>query len=263
MNVERPIILKLGGGAITHKDKLFSVDYESLRSIAEDIGKFLSERDHPLLIVHGGGSFGHPIAKKYLDSGGLSSEAFVEIEDAMRELNNIVVREFRRASIRAQSFQTSSHFITRRGEVYKMWVEPIIEALSRGIIPVLYGDVVIDISEGYSILSGDTIAALMIRELRSMKGYFATSVDGVYEDGYSKLVENLELRRGELDLNLGFGEVRGLDVTGGMYRKLVELSKYCPSGVEVVIFNGKTPGNVYKALKYGRPPKSTTIRILG
>lgn len=258
-----PIVIKIGGGAITFKDKPFSIDSKSLKSISRDISKYLEEYENPLLIVHGGGSFGHPVAKKYLDKGGFTVEAFLEVGEAMKELNRIVVRELRSSGVNAYGFQTSSHFILRSGEVCEMWIDPIIEALKRGVTPVLYGDIVVDVLEGYSILSGDTVASIMIRELKCKRGYFATSVDGVYEDGRSRIVEELVIDKRSRELKLKFEKTRELDVTGGMYKKLLEISKYCPENVEVVIFNGKTPGNVYKVLREGKLSKSTIVKIKG
>ena len=52
-------ILKLGGSVITHKDEYFSPHNENIERLAEEIKKSSSKS---LVIIHGAGSFGHPVA---------------------------------------------------------------------------------------------------------------------------------------------------------------------------------------------------------
>ena len=55
------VVIKWGGGLITHKDQLCTVKLEIIRSLAEVCSKISKK----LVIVHGAGSFGHLKAKKY------------------------------------------------------------------------------------------------------------------------------------------------------------------------------------------------------
>ncbi len=56
------LILKLGGSVVTHKDEYMSVHTGNIKRLAEEIAEVDA---YPLVIVHGGGSFGHPVAKKH------------------------------------------------------------------------------------------------------------------------------------------------------------------------------------------------------
>ena len=55
------VVVKLGGGLITHKDKLCTVNSDVLESLA----KQLSKSSKRLVIIHGAGSFGHLKAREY------------------------------------------------------------------------------------------------------------------------------------------------------------------------------------------------------
>ena len=62
MNDSRPIILKIGGSAITDKTGELAAKTEIINRLAEEIKR--ADLDN-LIMVHGGGSFGHPTAAKY------------------------------------------------------------------------------------------------------------------------------------------------------------------------------------------------------
>ena len=62
MSVSRPIILKIGGSAITDKTGELAAKTEIINRLAEEIKR--ADLDN-LIVVHGGGSFGHPNALKY------------------------------------------------------------------------------------------------------------------------------------------------------------------------------------------------------
>ena len=60
------IIIKLGGSLITNKNIPFSVDYNSINNIIKQIKNFYEQNTNSkLILVHGGGSFGHPMALNY------------------------------------------------------------------------------------------------------------------------------------------------------------------------------------------------------
>ena len=77
-------ILKLGGSVITHKDKFFSPNHDNIVRLAKEVA---ISKQKSLIIVHGGGSFGHPVAKKYAISEGLKNSnqliGFSETHQAM------------------------------------------------------------------------------------------------------------------------------------------------------------------------------------
>ena len=72
MSQSRPIILKIGGSVVTDKDGELAAKTEVINRIAEEIKR--ADIDN-LILVHGGGSFGHPTAKKYGIKEGLKDPA--------------------------------------------------------------------------------------------------------------------------------------------------------------------------------------------
>ena len=68
-------VLKLGGSVITVKDKAMTADHDRIRRLSEEIK---AAWPLPLVLVHGGGSFGHPVAKKYRLTEGYKSERQVD-----------------------------------------------------------------------------------------------------------------------------------------------------------------------------------------
>ena len=55
------ILIKLGGSIITNKEKPLSARKKTIDSILKQIGKI----KEPVIIVHGGGSYGHYWSVKY------------------------------------------------------------------------------------------------------------------------------------------------------------------------------------------------------
>ena len=55
------ILIKLGGSIITNKEKPLS----ARRKTIENLSKSLRKIDEPIIIVHGGGSYGHYWSVKY------------------------------------------------------------------------------------------------------------------------------------------------------------------------------------------------------
>ena len=55
------MIIKLGGSVITFKDKPLSANYKAIENISHILKRVIS----PLIIVHGGGSYGHYWSVKF------------------------------------------------------------------------------------------------------------------------------------------------------------------------------------------------------
>jgi len=53
------ILLKLGGSLLTDKNKPFSIREDVVKSAVRQV----IEANKKIILIHGGGSFGHPLAK--------------------------------------------------------------------------------------------------------------------------------------------------------------------------------------------------------
>ena len=258
-------IVKLGGSLITDKRRPFKVRTKVLRRLSSEIKEVLDKSKTKIILIHGGGSFGHYVASKYVGRE-ITSHGFTEIHEAMIRLNSIVLKYLRKEGVLAETVHTSSAFTLNNGRISVANIETIKGMLDKGITPLLYGDVVYDVSKGFGILSGDTLAAYLANTLNAEMIVFATNVNGVYrryppKRGLRDLIRVIDLRK--LDLELRASKSLRYDVTGGMMFKLIELKRYigCRKKVKVFIINGMRKGFL-KNILLGRDVKfKTEIRV--
>ncbi|ASJ04081.1 isopentenyl phosphate kinase [Thermococcus barossii] len=252
------IIVKVGGSVFSDKKgKPENFEGATVRSIAREISKFYPRKS--FIVVHGGGSFGHPEAKKYGIREGLPEDwktanfrriGFTETHQAMLRANARFIEEFVRENLPAFSVSTSSVFITENGEVAYGDLEVVERLLELRFIPVLFGDVSVDLAKGIDILSGDQIITYLAKMLEPEKVVFLMDVDGVYDGkpGEGSLVQSLA--RDEIDslLERLRCTASGTDVTGGICNKLEEAKKIAEHS-EVWFVNGKVPGRLSGAIR--------------
>jgi len=257
-------ILKLGGSIITEKDKPFTPNIQVIERLAKEIFEANSK---PLIIIHGGGSYGHPVAKKYHIAKGFKDDSqllgFSETHEAMMTLNSLLIRSLLEYNLPAFSLSPSSFIITRKCRIQKFDEEILKIALKLGFIPVLYGDAVFDIELGFTILSGDQLAAALAIKLNADRIIMGIDVDGLYDsdpkrNASAHLITDISLKDlVKLIRHVDTSQVP--DVTGGMLGKLLELKIAVKHGVDTFIVNGLLPNNIYKALK-GEEFVGTRIR---
>ncbi|MDH5770397.1 MAG: isopentenyl phosphate kinase [Candidatus Bathyarchaeota archaeon] len=247
-------VLKLGGSVITVKEKASTPDTRAIRRLSREIARACCKS---MIMVHGGGSFGHFVASKYKIKEGYTNPeqlfGFSKTRQKMVALNKLVVDALINNNIPAASVQSSACFLTEEGRVSYISLEPIIGFLKLNLIPVLYGDAVLDTKLGFTILSGDQIASKLAIALKSERIILGVDVDGLYTsdpklDLEAKLIEKISLRELKKMLTK-IGGARTPDVTGGMLGKMVEIIPAIERGIKVSIINAKKPGRIYKALK--------------
>lgn len=240
------IILKLGGSVVTDKSRPFSFREEVVRRLAEEIRDSDVEG---LLIVHGGGAFGHPVASEYGIEDGLNEPGqlmgVAKTRAAMAELNQRIVEVLVECGIPAVSIQTSAVFECRDKRIYSGRIEPVRDFLGIGAVPVLYGDVVVDRSLGVCILSGDQIVAYLAERLKPEQVILATDVDGVL-DKNGRVIERVNDANAPSAIEASF--VPEGDVTGGMKGKIEELLELAKRGVSSVIVNALVEDRLKNAL---------------
>ncbi len=247
------ILLKLGGSLLTDKNKPFSLREDILESCLNQI----IESKKAIILIHGGGSFGHPIAKKYQISQGLNDSIKNQIiglsktHKAMNEFNSIIINKMLDNGRSAISVQPSSIFIQDFNEIIFKSIDPIEKMLDLGIIPVLYGDILLSWDSSFTILSGDQIILKLcekIQKYKISKVIFAIEEDGIYiEDNGNKRLA-LKLKSNDLT-NLKMAELdQKIDVTGGIKGKLEAIKEIIKFNIPVQIINGIKNKNILKAL---------------
>ncbi len=263
MSQTQPTILKIGGSVITDKSGELAARTEVINRLSEEIQRANVKN---LMIVHGGGSFGHPTAQKYGIKDGLKEEAqkvgFAETHHVMTVLNGLVMDALVWHNIPAVSVTPSSCVITENGRI-KFFEDTILKMLLKmGFVPVLYGDATLDEKLGFTVLSGDQIVAHLARKFNACKIVIGVDTDGLC-DADPKVNKNAKsyahLTLEELKKIMPkLGKSTAADVTGGMLGKITELVPAIEQGIPVTITNAAKPNRVYKAL-IGEAVEGTVI----
>ena len=135
-----------------------------------------------------------------------------------------------------------------------------------GMTPVLGGDIMVDTKMGYSVCSGDVIAAHLPSELNADRLIFATDVDGIYtkdpkKDKNAKLLREINLEN--MDKLARLTGSAFTDVTSGMAGKIgvVKTYKRDLEGAEIVILSMLEEGNLRAYMKNMKDAKFTKIKI--
>lgn len=234
-------ILKIGGSILTDKSQELKARPDVILRLAMEI----SERPEGLVLVHGAGSFGHIPAKRWGLPLSFSREGLRETHSSVCRLTDMILDALAKAGVESLPVHPLSCLLLRDGRIDRFFQDGIREMLKDGIVPVLHGDVAMDSNRGAGIVSGDQLVAYLAVSMMPEVVALGSDVDGVLVSGrpLSSLIrEELSLFGKEI------GASAGVDVTGGMRGKLEELLDLADRGIESVIFNAGTPGNVPLAL---------------
>ncbi|MFA4639508.1 isopentenyl phosphate kinase [Pyrococcus kukulkanii] len=242
------MIIKIGGSVLSDKTRKFHFRAEVVKRIAYELSRFFPEEK--FIVVHGGGSFGHPLAQKFGIREGLrdysSRHGFIVTHLAMLDLTSRVAKCFLENSLPAFPISSSSIFITENGRIVRGSLQVVRGAIEREFIPLLFGDVSFDLKKGIEIVSGDEIILHLAKEFKPEKVIFLMDVDGIY-DRYPGGQLLREIKVSDLE-NLKVQGSAGIDVTGGIRKKLEvakELTRYTQ---EVWFVNGLIKDRLSEAI---------------
>ena len=265
------IFLKLGGSLITDKTRPYTPRLDILADLARQILAAQQARPELALVLgHGSGSFGHVAAKEYKTREGLPPSrshpilidngvrprggywfGFSEVWLQASALNRFVVEALREAGVSALALAPVSAVTARDGKVSRWDLNPLKSALSAGLVPVVYGDVVFDEARGGTILSTEDLFEHLARELRPARILLAGLEGAVWADFPERAIRVEKITPASFnEVRAGVGQSHGADVTGGMeskVRQMLDLAVEIP-GLTAQIFSGEKPGNLQKAL---------------
>lgn len=236
-------LIKLGGSVVTFKEKPLTANIDAI----DGISRALAQLGVPVIIVHGGGSFGHYWSVKYdmhtkpanYDIHGVSI-----VHESMIALNQIIVSSMIRVGLNPYGMPPSALTTGHKPIVAKI---KDIDAMAHSkVIPVTFGDIVYFGGTKYSILSGDALMTILARVLRPLRIIFATNVDGIYKDRASRELVN-EIQVEDKRRSIEFFKTSDIDATGGMQRKVTEAFKIASHGMDVVMINGLLPERIIEA----------------
>ncbi len=258
-------IVKLGGSVITHKNlSPPTVNRENLFRIAQE----LKTSTESLIVILGGGAHGHQAAHKY-GFGDLSIppqllQGIISIRHNMSVLSLAVEEILNEAGVHGvvlPPFLVAS--LNNKG-IVNFQTSLFQKAIQSGFTIITHGDVCFDESLGASILSGDTIAVYLAKELKATSLYIGTDVDGVLEEDPKTNPEAVHIEiidATNIDSVLDkAGPSSATDVTGGMEKKLVDIFTLSGLAIDIAIFNLGVPGRLSTLLS-GKTPPCTRIRL--
>jgi isopentenyl phosphate kinase len=213
------VVLKLGGSVVTEKDRDETVATDRLTDLAATI----ADSDvSDLVVVHGGGSFGHPHAAEHgvsSSEGTRSAEAVCDIAAAMEELNRAVVGALADAGVPAVPVHPfAAGFRDEDGDLH-LPTDQVAAMRDEGFVPVLHGDVLTTVGEGATIVSGDDLVGALAGGLDADRVGLCSTVPGVLDtDG--EVIPEITAYEDAAD---ALGESDATDVTGGMAAKVQAL----------------------------------------
>jgi len=242
------LVVKLGGSVVTEKDEPETVDDDALADAARALAAF----DGSLVVVHGGGSFGHHHAARHgvsTTEGTRNAGDALAIHGAMVELNRVVVDALQAEGVPALPVHPLST-ASRDGEgELSLPTAQVSTMLDEGFVPVLHGDGVVHAGEGVTVLSGDELVVKLAPAVSATRVGVCSTVPGVLDDE-DAVVDRIGSYDEVADV---LGASDATDVTGGMAGKVRALLDL---GVPAQIFGpdaltafvtGESPGTAIDA----------------
>ena len=246
------VIIKLGGSVITFKEKPLSANYKAINNIS----KILSKLEIPLIIVHGGGSYGHYWSVKFDMHTKLQKYhpyGISVVHSSMLTLNNIIINALDKHRLNPYGISPSSLLIN--GQPNSNKIIELKKMTKHNITPVTYGDAVYIKNNKYSILSGDVLMTMLSKILNPSKIIFAINVEGLYNNMKDKkIIKEIKFendktyKNKQMKINL-MSNINIDDVTGGIKRKVEEATKIAKTGKDVIFINGLDSIQIQKAVQ--------------
>jgi len=244
------ILIKLGGSIITNKEKPLSPRKKTIDNILKEIGKI----KEPIIIVHGGGSYGHYWSVKYdmhTKPAKNNPKGVAIVKNSMVELNKIILDSAVKNQINSYCLPPTD-FMNGNKSI-KSKILTISDIAKSGLTPITFGDALWFGQKKSYILSGDIIMTTIAKILKPRLSLFVLDVDGVYSDLETKrLIHDFKKEEPEITDNK-------MDVTGGMTRKITEANNMTKAGLKVFFVNGNKPKRITDAIS-GKKFEGTLFR---
>ena len=210
--ITHPVVVKLGGSIVTRKDTPYTPNKEAIDKLAEILSGYYRNNGQ-LILVHGGGSYGHyAVEEARRRKGVLDVVDVAQVQKRMLELSVIIA-----SSLIEHGLPISIHPAhTLCKNENDCCFDVIIEDLSNGLVPMTYGDIIAT-DKGYKIISGDDLTLWLASTTGSRRILFVMDQPGVL-DKTGKVMEKVTPHT--------LGEVGSImkkeivDVTGGIAKKL-------------------------------------------
>jgi len=249
-------LLKLGGAVITNKEIPNQLRSDVLQRLVAEVAQAKKEKEICLVLGNGVGSFAHVPAAHYRTMDGfINSESRMGMaitQDSAARINREVVKLCLEAALPAVTVAPSNSLVTNHRQMSSFFTDVFEEYLKSDLVPVTYGDVIADVSQGCTIWSTDTVFSFFARQFhergwRVERIIHVTEAEGVWKNQereiYTKITPAMRA-----EVKEAMVDTKGFDVTGGMWHKIEESLALTTLGIETTIISGLVPGNLYKTL---------------
>lgn len=251
------VLVKVGGSLLSHKRRPGPPAFRSSVALrlARELAEATPRRSPRLLLVHGAGSFGHPLALRHrVGRRRIPAAQVPGVARAVQESVDGLRSRFVASTLPAglPLVALPLRWLVRPGG-FSLDARPLRMLLDLGLVPATGGDVVPDPRLGLRVMSGDEILYRLSRALRPVRVLFATDVDGVLDGG--RPVASLSIAQARA---LRPKVPPGDDASGAMRGKLEWALRIADAGVPVALVNGLVPRRLGAALA-GRSVPGTRI----
>lgn len=251
------ILLKLGGSLITDKSTPYTEKKQVIDRLTQEIKNAKQDRDFKLILGHGGGSYPHQSASKYEVQKGVTDQeglrGISEVQKDASALNKIVFDSLLEKELNPFFVSPSCSLVTEKKEIKEWYLEPLKKALEIGNLPVVYGDVALDLEQGSSIVSTEKLLEHLAYELDGSRIIFCGNTNGVFTKDPAEYPEAEKIDRIDQNrfkkLKKTITGSKNADVTGGMLHKVKRCLRLAERGIECEIMGGKKPGRLERSLK--------------
>lgn len=254
------IIIKLGGSVITNKAKQCCFRHKIVDRLADEIHQASTE----MILIHGAGSFGHILAKKYKLNDGFKKkqqrEGFALTHAMVQRLNSLVLASLHAHHLPAVSIPPHAVLTLSNHTLQRLDTTIFQHYLKCGFLPVSFGDVALDTHRGFSICSGDLLVQVLATAFKPEKVIFVLDEDGLYtanpkSDPHATFIE--EATRKDLE-RLTTRVNAHADVTKGMEGKIHTINQIAVDGVDTILLNGNIHNRLRDTLQ-GKKVRSTIV----
>jgi len=267
-----PHFIKLGGSLITDKNKPLTPRPQTIQRLAQEFAQaWRAQPQQQWVLAHGSGSFGHAAARQHGTRGGVHDAAgwlgFAQVGAVASQLNHLVREALLQAGVPVVSFAPSALVRCREGRIIHMHTQAIFDALHRGLVPLLFGDVAFDETRGGTIVSTEEVLAALAQELPPEHLTLVGLVDGVFDADPLRQARARRLTRLRVSqlatLGDALGGSHGMDVTGGMAGKLAEMATLLQQfpHLQVHLLSGEKPDHLRQHLQDPSLPLGTTLTL--
>jgi isopentenyl phosphate kinase len=250
------ILIKLGGSLITEKSRTETARSEVIARLAGEVARAAATIPERIVLGHGSGSFGHVAADRFgIASGVRSPEQLPGVcftQERAAALHREVTDALAAAGALPFSLAPSSCVVAEAGLPVALAEEPLLLALERGLLPVTYGDVVMDRAWGASVCSTERLFELLAGRLLE-RGFFVRRIlwlgetAGLY-DAKGRTIPRVTEESFPRALKV-IGAPAGTDVTGGMRHRLETALSLARHGIPSLLADGLVPGLLERALR--------------